>query len=105
MDTGFVARPEELVPTLTPAKIERLTRFGAVRRYADGEKLIETGKPSPGMFIIFAGRIGIAKHDGFGQVTPVNELGPGQFVAEMAELSGIGALVDATAVGELEALL
>src|ERR1700721_1222346 len=102
---SFFARPEDLVPTLTPAEIERLRRFGSVHRFPDGEKLFETGKPSPGMVIILSGHIAIEKHDGLGQVTPVVEQGPGQFLAEMAELSGIAALVDGTAVGDVEALV
>ena len=105
MDNGSIARPDDLVPILTAEEVERLSRFGSVHHYADGEKLIHTGKPSPGMFVILSGRIAITKHDGLGQVTPVIEQGPGQFLAEMAELTGIGALVDGAAIGDVEALV
>jgi thioredoxin reductase (NADPH) len=102
---SLFTRPEDLVPTLTAAEIARLHRFGSVHRYADGEKLFETGKPSPGMFIILSGHIAVSKRDGLGRITPVIEQGPGQYLAEMAELSGIAALVDGTAVGDVEALV
>ena len=80
-------RHEETFPTLTGAEIERMRRFGAVRRYADGEKLLETGKPGPGMFVVLSGHIAITQRDGIGQVTPISEQGPGQFVAEIGQLS------------------
>jgi thioredoxin reductase (NADPH) len=97
--------PVELVPTLTSAEIERLFRFGEVCRFADGERVFETGQPSPGMCVILAGRIAVSVHDGLGQITPVHEQGPGGFLAELSELSGIPALFDGTAVGEVEALV
>ncbi len=43
--------------------------------------------------------------DGLGHVTPVIEQGPGQFLAEVGQLSGRQALVDGTAEGDVETLL
>src|ERR1700728_307207 len=82
-----------------------MRRFGAVRRYADGDKLLETGKPSPGMFVVLSGHVAITQRDGIGDVTPISEQGPGQFVAEIGQLSNRAALVDGIAEGEVEALV
>ena len=97
--------PIELVPTLTPSEMERLFRFGDVCRFADGEKVFETGRPSPGMCVILSGRMVVSMRDGLGQITPVTEQGRGGFLAELAELSGIPTLFDGTALGEVEALV
>jgi thioredoxin reductase (NADPH) len=100
-----VARYEQTFPTLTPAEIDRLRRFGSNRRYADGEALFETGKPGPGMFVVLSGHVAITQHDGLGHVTPVADQGPGQFLAEVGQLSGRPALVDGHAEGNVETLL
>src|SRR5260221_10921496 len=98
-------RQEQTFPTLTPQEIARMRRFGDVRTYKDGERLFETGKPGPGMFVILSGHIAISQRDGLGHVTPVIDQGPGQFLAEIGQLSGRPALVDGHAQGELETLL
>lgn len=98
-------RPEQTFPTLTPAEIERIRHFGEVRSYADREFLFETGKPGPGMFVVLKGHVAITQRDGLGHVTPVIDQGPGQFLAELSQLSGQPALVDGRAEGEVETLL
>ncbi len=98
-------RHDQTFPTLTDREIERLRRFGSLRHYSDGEKLFEAGKPGPGMFVILSGHVAITQHDGMGHVTPVVDQGPGQFLAEIAQLSNRAALVDGTAEGDVEVLL
>jgi thioredoxin reductase (NADPH) len=98
-------RYEQTFPALTPAEIARMRRFGEIRTYKDGERLFETGKPGPGMFVVLAGNVVITQRDGLGHVTPVIEQGPGQFLAEIAQLSGRVALVDGQAEGDVETLL
>ncbi|VIO73338.1 Thioredoxin reductase [Bradyrhizobium ivorense] len=98
-------RQEQTFPTLTSLEIERMRRFGEPRSYGDGEALFETGKPGPGMFVILAGHVAITQRDGLGRVTPIIDQGPGQFLAEIGQLSGRPALVDGHAEGEVETLL
>ncbi|MCK1388983.1 FAD-dependent oxidoreductase [Bradyrhizobium sp. 21] len=98
-------RPEQTFPTLGPAEIERLRHFGTLRRYKDGELLFETGKQGPGMFVVLSGHVAITQRDGLGHVTPVIDQGPGQFLAELGQLSGRPALVDGRAEGDVEVLL
>ncbi|HEX7883111.1 MAG TPA: FAD-dependent oxidoreductase, partial [Afipia sp.] len=98
-------RYEQTFPALTDAEIERMRRFGEVHHYKDGELLFETGKVGPGMFVILSGHVAITQRDGLGHITPVIEQGPGQFLAEIGQLSGRRALVDGTAEGDVETLL
>ena len=98
-------RLEQTFPALTLQEIARMRRFGEVRNYKDGEKLFETGKPGPGMFVILSGHVAISQRDGLGHVTPVINQGPGQFLAEIGQLSGRVALVDGQAEGDVETLL
>jgi thioredoxin reductase (NADPH) len=98
-------RHDQTFPELTAAEIERMRRFGEIRHFQHGERLFETGKPGPGMFVLLAGHVAITQRDGFGHVTPVADQGPGQFLAEIGQLSGRVALVDGTAEGEVETLL
>ena len=67
--------------------------------------LFETGKPGPGMFVVLSGHVAITQRDGLGHVTPVIDQGPGQFLAEIGQLSGRVALVDGHAEGDVETLL
>src|SRR5258705_3190997 len=98
-------RLEQTFPALTPQEIARMRRFGEVRSYKDRERLFETGKPGPGMFVILSGHVAISQRDGLGHVTPVINEGPGQFLAEIGQLSGRAALVDGQAEGDVETLL
>src|ERR1700680_1624113 len=98
-------RQEQTFPTLTPQEIARMRRFGEVRHYKNGERLFETGKPGPGMFVLLSGHVAITQRDGLGHVTPVIDQGPGQFLAEIGQLSGRVALVDGHAEGDVETLL
>jgi len=98
-------RHEQTFPALTPQEIARMRRFGEIANYKDGERLFETGKPGPGMFVLLSGHVVITQRDGLGHVTPVIDQGPGQFLAEIGQLSGRVALVDGVAEGDVETLL
>src|SRR6201995_4468841 len=106
-DIRTVAFPrlEQTFLPLTPNEIERMRRFGELRSYTDGEALFETGKVGPGMFVLLQGHVTITQRDGLGHVTPVIDQGPGQFLAEIGQLSGRIALVDGHAEGDVETLL
>ena len=99
------SRPEQTFPTLEGDEIARMRQFGEVRHYKDGELLFETGKPGPGMFVVLSGHVAITQRDGLGHITPVIDQGPGQFLAELGQLSGRPALVDGHAKGDVETLL
>src|SRR4030081_2756346 len=98
-------RREQMFPKLTPHEIDPLRRYGRVRRYAAGEALFVMGDIAPGMFVLIRGSVRVVRRDPLGHSAPVVELGPGQFVAEVGQLSGQPAFVDVHAIDNVEALL
>jgi thioredoxin reductase (NADPH) len=98
-------RIPQAFPDLTSEEIARLRRFGMVKRYADGERLFEAGKPRGGMFVVLKGEVAVSQRDGLGRVTPILEQGEGQFLAEVGTLSDRPSFVDGHAKGEVEALV
>jgi thioredoxin reductase (NADPH) len=98
-------RDEKMFPKFASGEIDRLVRFGQVRRYAKGAPLFVTGEVAPGAFVLRSGRVKVTRRDPLGHLAPIVEQGPGDFTAELGQLSGRPALVDAHAVDDVEALL
>jgi thioredoxin reductase (NADPH) len=105
LPSALAGRGHQMFPTLTDAEIERVRGFGRIRKYARGERLFAAGEPGPGMFLVLKGRVRISQRDGLGQVVPIRSQGRGQFLAEVAQLSGGRALVDADAEDDVATLL
>jgi thioredoxin reductase (NADPH) len=99
------SRREQMFPKLAPHEIDRLRRFGEVRHYAAGDALFVTGKVPPGMYVLISGSVRVTRSDPLGHRAPIVEQGPGEFVAEVGQLSGQPAFVDVHAVDNVEALL
>jgi thioredoxin reductase (NADPH) len=97
-------RYEQIFPVLDAAAIQRLRRFGTQRAFKDGEYLYRTGERGPGMYVVLSGHVAITQRDGLGHVTPVADQGPGQFLAEVGQLSDGPALADAQAEGDVEVI-
>ncbi|MDB6085985.1 MAG: thioredoxin reductase [Gammaproteobacteria bacterium] len=98
-------RDERMFPKLTAAELDRLMRFGQLQHYDKNQPLFVTGEIAPGMFVIKAGRVKVTRRDPIGHLAPIVEEGPGDFVAEVGQLSGRPALVDVHALEELQVLL
>lgn len=97
-------RRSQIFPVLAPGDIERLRRFGAVRQWRDGDALFVAGGHTPGMLVVLAGAVRISQCDGMGGHHTIVEHGPGEFTAEVGQLSGAPSLASAHAVGPVEAL-
>src|SRR5258705_318223 len=95
----------QMFAVLADEELARLRRFGEPRRYAGGGGLFETGKTSPGMFVVLSGVVRITGRDGDGHDLLIAELSAGGFSGEIGQLSGRRALADGVAVGAVEALL
>jgi thioredoxin reductase (NADPH) len=98
-------RRQQMFPTLDPAEIERVRRFGVVRSYGVGEALERVGEVGPGLMIILAGKVDVTQHDASGRREPIVTYDPGAFIGELAQLAGRPALVDAYAREPVEALI
>jgi thioredoxin reductase (NADPH) len=99
------ARHGQMFPTLVPAEIERLRRFGETRLYRPGDYLATTGDIGPGMFVILAGEVVVTQRDELGDSQHIVTHIRGSFMGELAQLSGRPTLVDAQAQGAVEALV
>jgi thioredoxin reductase (NADPH) len=99
------ARRAQTFPILAAEEIGRMRRFGTPCRYAAGARIYETGKPTPGMLLVLSGTIRITGRDGHGHDFPVVDHVAGAFSGELGQLSSRRSLVDAVAIGEVEALL
>ena len=118
---ALASRFHQMFPVLSPAEIDRVRRFGEVRRFPAGELLFHAGEAVPGMYVILSGRVAIVPRDGLGQAVPVaafaqligapveemTEVVPGEVMAEIGQLSGRPDLsvFDARAVGDVEAIV
>ena len=52
-----LSRRHQMFPVLTEAEIARMRRFGTVRRYAAGDRLVAPARPGPGMFVVLEGAV------------------------------------------------
>lgn len=100
-DTRF----DQMFPTLEPSEIERVRRFGKMRAFAPGEPLAKVGGTDGGLSIVLAGQVDVTRYDWSGGRAPIITHGHGAFLGELAQLAGRPALVDATARGQVEALI
>jgi thioredoxin reductase (NADPH) len=91
-------RREQMLPKLEPCEIDRLRRFGEVRRYAAGEALFVTGEVAPGMSVLIKGLSASHPTRSLEHRAPIVEQGPGEFVAEVGQF-------DVHAIDDVEALL
>ena len=103
--TTFETRRAQMFPQLGPEEIDRLRRFGQVIQAQSGETLATAGVASPGLFVVLDGRVGISRRDAHRESQPIVEHDAGQFIGEIAQLSGRPSLVDVTALTDVEALL
>ncbi len=85
-----------MFPVLAADEIARLYRFGKPRRFADGTQVLETGRVSPGIYVVLK-RATRVTGDGHGHELPVTERGPGNFSGELSQLSRRPSFVDGVA--------
>ena len=99
------SKPAALNPTLAPADIDRLRRFGETRSYGLGERVIRAGNVAPGLIVILSGKVEVSQGRGLGRREIIVTHEPRQFAGELAQLSARPSLVDAEAVEPVEALV
>ncbi|MBV8401022.1 MAG: FAD-dependent oxidoreductase [Acetobacteraceae bacterium] len=94
-----------MFPIFGQADIDRLRRFGEPRLYAKGERIVKAGEAAPGLIVVLSGKAEVTLDSGLGRRESIVTHGPGQFLGELAQLSGRPALVDAEALEPTEALV
>jgi thioredoxin reductase (NADPH) len=120
-NAALASRFQQMFPVLSAAEIDRVRRFGEVKRFPAGDFLFRAGEAAPGMFVLLSGRVAIEPRDGLGQVVPVaafaeligapveemTEAVAGEVLAEIGQISGRTdlSIFDARAVGDVEAIV
>ena len=99
------SRREQMYFPLTDREIDRLRRFGEVRRFAVGDYLVHAGEAGFGMAVLLEGRVEVTRRDGLGHDEPIRTYGERHFIAEVGQLAGRAAFVDARAETDIEALI
>ena len=102
----LASRRHQMFPVLTDAEIARIRRFGEVRRYERGDAPVRRGRARSRHVRRAEGRRRRSA-SATASVTscPIASQGPGQFLGEVAQLSGRHALVDGYAEDDVETLL
>jgi thioredoxin reductase (NADPH) len=119
-NAALASRFNQMFPVLSAAEIDRVRRFGEVRRFPAGDLLFQAGEAYPGMYVILSGRVAVVPHDVLGKpvsvdafaqlvgapVEEMSEVVPGEVMAEIGQLSGRPDLsvIDARAVDDVEAI-
>lgn len=99
------ARQGQMFPTLSAAELVRVRRFGSPCRFNDTDRLFETGRSSPGLYVVLSGKLRVTSRDRHGTDWPVVDHGVGGFTGEIGALSNAPSYVDVVAIGHVRALL
>ena len=95
-NAALASRLNQMFPVLSAAEIDRVRRFGEIRRFPAGDLLFQAGEAYPGMYVILSGRVAVSRDvlgkpvsvDAFAQLlgAPVEEMSevvPGEVMAEI----------------------
>ena len=99
------ARRDLMFPKLAPGEIEHVRRFGETLSFAAGERLLETGGDAKVMFVLISGTVDVKRRNPLGPSDLIVSMGPGDFIAEVGQLSGGTAMVDVDATSDGESIL
>ena len=65
--TVIEQRSDQMFPTLEPAEISLLERFGERHSFAEGQALALTGESGHGLILILSGEVDVAQREEAGQ--------------------------------------
>ena len=99
----YDTRAEQMFFRFSDDELARLDRFGARCSFAVGEMLARTGEAGRGLFLILQGEVEVRRKEKAGDRLIVVH-SRGSFLGELAQLSGRPFLVDAVALGPVEAV-
>jgi thioredoxin reductase (NADPH) len=94
-------RGDQMFPRLSDDELSRVTRFGERCRYPAGEAVARVGDRGVGLKLVLSGKIEITQNDR-GERSHIVTHERGNFMGELAQLSGRPYLVDAVALTDVE---
>lgn len=98
-------RRHEIFPVLEAEEVDKVARFGEVRRFRRGALLKKAGERASGVFVLLKGRVLVQGRNGLGQPVPIADHGAGEFMGEIGQLEGVASFTDAEATEDVEAIL
>ena len=99
----YATRGAQMFLRFDEAEIARLARFGEPRSYRAGEMLVQAGEVGPGLMLILSGQVEVTESSS-GPRRHVVTHERGNFMGELAQLSGRPFLVDEQALTDVEAV-
>ena len=96
-------RGDQMFLRFNDEEITRLAKFGEQRSYQAGNYIVRVGETGPGLVLILSGRVEVTRQDG-GEDKQIVVHERGNFMGELAQLSGRPFLVDEKALTDVEAV-
>jgi thioredoxin reductase (NADPH) len=103
LGSTFATRGAQMFLRFNDDELARLARFGEPRSYKGGEMLARRGEVGPGLMLILSGRVDVTRSEG-GMDSHIVTHERGNFMGELAQLSGRPYLVDEKALTDVEAV-
>lgn len=97
----FATRHDQMFLRFNDEQIARLSRFGEHRHYRAGDHVASVGDQGIGLKLVLSGKIEISRRKG-GERLHIVTHERGNFMGELAQLSGRPYLVDAVALTDVE---
>ena len=101
--TTLATRSAQMFLRLSDDEVARLSKFGEPRSYQAGNYIVRTGEKGPGLMLILSGQVEVTQYDG-GERKHIVTHERGNFMGELAQLSGRPYLVDEKALTDVEAI-
>src|SRR6476469_8478791 len=99
----YATRGDQMFLRFTDAEIERLSHFGEPRSYKAGDMIVRVGEVGPGLMLVLSGKVEVTRPEA-GQPLHIVTHERGNFMGELAQLSGRPYLVDEKALTDVEAI-
>jgi thioredoxin reductase (NADPH) len=103
LGSTFATRGAQMFLRFTDDELARLARFGEPRRYKAGDMLARVGEVGPGVMLILSGEVDVTQPTG-GEDSHIVTHERGNFMGELAQLSGRPYLVNEKALTDVEAV-
>jgi len=103
LGTTYATRGDQMFLRLSDDELARLARFGEPRRFRAGDMLVRRGEVGPGLMLILSGRVEVTQPNS-AERTHIVTHERGNFMGELAQLSGRPYLVDEQALTDVEAV-
>jgi thioredoxin reductase (NADPH) len=99
----IATRGAQMFPRLTDDELGRLARFGEPATYAAGAMIARPGEVGPGLLLILSGKAEVSQQS-HGAPSPIVTHERGNFMGELAQLSGRPSLVEVKALEDIDAI-